>query len=342
MNGVELRERRWRVSCWAVLSAGTMGAVGGAASAQERTTIAPKWAPAEVRYIEITRDIEEHTRGSPLPSPAQTTYREIQTCRQVVEPADGDGGTMRLTFDRLMWKGDGITGGTVQFDTDVGEIVGAKDALGSILAAMVGKTFTIEFRPDLRIRSCRGMDAIRSAAAHRAIDATVFAAMEGELTDEAAALLWGETRLMLYPPRRVRPWDSWARELKVGHPYLGELKYDFGCSLDELTTREGRPVAVVRYQCLVTRSPDCKPGVQLSGVLTDQVDGTIEGEAVFDVQGGLFVEQKDEAHVKLTLRAEAVPPADPVTFTTDRTIRRTIRALTEDERARQRAEDRQP
>lgn len=325
----------------------TLGLLCGSAvparAENDKVLIVPRFVPNQVDYVELHQDIEQTNKGGRYGEQGQTTSsRRLRgMLRRVLSASASEGERLTFTFDRLALHSDNPRR-PVAFDSDAAADGDRSTPVASLFGAMLGESFTVSLDAQHRPRTCVGMTAVADKVLESVSDMFFFTQLQAEFTDEAAQLLWVDSSLAIYPNKAVGPGEKWNAVVKTHDLYLGDLTYAYECRLDRVETLDGRRSAIIVYGVDLRRPAGGKPGARQFGMLTEQVEGRVEGTATFDVERGLVVKQEE----KLDLSVRAVTDAPEVgktqEVTTQRKIRQTFAVLSEDARRAQKAANQTP
>jgi hypothetical protein len=288
-------------------------------------------------YIEIDQHTDEHRRGGPFGDEGRTTNtRDLRTCksewRSNRETDDSAGRRLQFTYDRLMLETQTFFG-QVKFDTDV-DLPDPEHALGSIFGLLLGKSMTLNLAPDLSAGSCEGMKTIYNAAEEVAVDMFMLAQLTDRLTDESARFLWGDALFVLHAVTPVETDDVRTRTLHHEDIYMGRLKYTY--DIMPYAARAGDAEIKVLYRANIRSVPGGTPPSRLFGMLITDVKGSLEGEALYDAARGAFTRMDETIRLDIKGLADGAKPGTTDDLSGTRTIKKTVRHMTPEERMAQR------
>ena len=325
-----------------VLVAAFLGCAWSAvAAAEDSVDLTPCWAPGEPMYVELVDKIESKSRGGP--GGGEETTRASERIRGVVRRieaiASPKGTRMTLTFDRMKHYSEGRRG-PMTFDSDADKLDDSSNVLAGIFGPMIGMSLTMDVDSSGRITAFKGMEAVYEKIEPTATGNFVFAGLQDDFTDESARVLWGDSRMVLYPYKTVKVGDTWTRTVRQFGVYLGDVVREYQCTLDRIGTEDGRPIAVVRYTAKIAQPPGAKRGARMFFMLLDRTSGDIEGTATFDVKKGEFVAQSETTRMIIDGSTSGPGPDETKPVHMETTTRQTLTLMTDADRKAQRAENR--
>ncbi len=290
----------------------------------------------EVVFVEISENAVDFTKGAMSGEDGKSTKTSYLSVvrREVPIWKRGKGGTLVLSFDRMMGDAETFMG-PVAFDTDTEDWHGSRNGLGSIFGPMLGKSILLKADGGGRILSASGMEDIFFEVQDHASSMFLFAQMESELTDDAVKYRWGDSIWAFYPDEGVRIGDTWTRTVRRNDVYLGQLEYRYRCSLDGVGLENERRMARIGYEAEIRLLDGAGRARRFNTLVTFQ-EGHIEGYAMYDLERGEIVNMSETERSTAIGESDGTQPGEVVPVEFKRTVERTMRILTADERRAQR------
>jgi hypothetical protein len=309
-----------------------------AAGTEETIDLRPKLAPGSVRYVELTQEIEQVSKGGRFGEEGQTV--KSSRTRGVLEKATQKSGgfELDLTFDRLRMETEARRG-RMTFDSDVDDPQDKENRLAPLLGPMLGTSFQLELDDKGQVRAARGMSKIFDKVEETAAGHPVLMQLYDEFTDEGARLTWGDARFLLYPPGPVKAGDTWTRTVRTPAIYLGNLEREYRCTLESIGSEGGRKTATVQYTADIRPAADLGHRSRMFLSLLTLKSGRVEGTAVFDVRDGQLIRQSDAVTLSIEGEETARGTEEKTVTRTESTTKQTLTVISESQRQEQKAEN---
>ncbi len=304
----------------------------GAGAAAEEIKLAPRFAPGDERYVEISSRVEIRTE-SPR-GPQETKVNRIVGWLVRTDRADRDGGQLSITFDRMLsevtlaWVGDE----PLKFDSDSpGE--DATPMLKELLGALIGASRTIEIDASGKAVKADGGEALAARLASAASENNFFLpSVRDSVSDERTRRTFNQGFVGYLPAKPVSVGDEWEAKIErdLAQP-SGVVTFTCRCKLEKLEKKDGRQIAIISYRS-ASHAPaegDEKPEGAIEEV-------SLSGTLRFDVAAGLPLDQQEEFKSKGSVERDG--PQGKVTLTTTASIGETTTWSTAAERRKDKQE----
>lgn len=322
-----------RASGWVALSvAAAMGLFATHATAQP-VLLKPGLTDGRTVYIELTDELEQ---SGGFRNAGRQTYGVVQ------KTAVSQGGKTKveLTYDRIAIATS--VPQAVDYDSDRKEQTGEAAQLDPVFSAMIGKTISIEIGADGRATGMSGHDKMLEAIDRRAGASAQWMSLRPMLTADVFRVQFWDKPHVLYPNKEVRPGDTWTCSLDAALPIVGLVKYQYDCTLKEVTRRpedSGPSAALVEFTGKIVMASE--PAAPLgSGPMKLRIEsGKMKGTALFDVKLGEFTTQMHETELVIagTLPSSA-PASQPDSLSITQKSKAVLRVLTPEQREKQKRE----
>lgn len=212
----------------------------------------------------------------------KTTFHFVQGMIEEVKGSTQEGLQLILTIDRYGFRGPKEIG---SFDTDL-DAQGQSEALGSILRAMVGSRLTLKLDKKFKIKSCKGTKDIVKKVEKKLEESQLWNMLfKNGVDDENYRAIWGESRFVLYPHKKVEVGDTWKNSYVEDDPQIGKIRSDYKMKLEQIETKGDSLQAIVSFSAAVSKVEGSEPADAKVRFKSGQVDGT----AIFDAKKGQFV-----------------------------------------------------
>lgn len=307
--------------------------------ADDSITIAPKFTPGNSHYLEITQELTNKSTGGRFGPEGRTVQGTgTRTVKWSVDSVSPDGlAKLRLTFDRLQ-RAMKNPRQPLAFDSDEGKPADASNPFSSMFNPMIGMPLTLEIEKSGAIKSCKGMNDVLDKIEDTVAGNQAFEQLRDEFGDDAARVLWGDARLALYSFKPVKVGDTWNRSFSFRSYTAGELLHDYECKLERLGERNGKKVAELSFKATIKRKPGSPPPPTVMGTVMEYERGDITGTAVYDIERGLVISEAEESTTIVNGTGGLGSSQANSTMRIERTMKQSARVMTEDDRAKQRAE----
>ncbi|MBN2563873.1 MAG: hypothetical protein JXQ75_23405 [Phycisphaerae bacterium] len=302
-------KNRTRTHSRFVLVASVIAMLPAIQAAGQSVMIKPKFKPGQTCYIERTGDVKQEIPGGQIAEHTTVLVdaRQIMGMIQEVQSVKDGETHLQLTFDRRAFVGKTARVGPISYDTDLKDEA-QNSAVAALFRPMMGTTVTLVLDKDYAAKSFSGMAAIVEKVEKDAAGNELWGMFMPGMTDEGYKSTWGHSRYVIYPNKEVKVGETWEKSYLQPDPQLGDLHYAYKVKLDSVSEKEGRRQASVSYQATVTKigEPKEREGAGFSfGFQSGQISGT----ATFDVELGQFVEQVQDASLKIEAKMSGGQPS---------------------------------
>jgi hypothetical protein len=268
----------------------------------------PVWKAAQASRYRITQTERTEMVVAGL-AEAQSSVTDVEAVVtwEVVEAAEGGGGTARMTLESMSMKILGADGKTRSVTASAADE--PLEPARQYIAALSGSPVTVQVAADGSIASVTGFEAIRAKAgqAGERIDEEFFR----ELARDLSALTGGQSS--------VASGTTWQHAHSSPHA-LGRVRYAYTDKLAGVERMAGIPVAVIERKAAVTFEPELPPRpADAPPIQVATRDASYESQLMFDLSRHELV----GAAMRQTLVLEIT------TTVGDRAITRTVREATE-------------
>lgn len=307
------------------------------AACQDVVWLGPKYEPGQSRYVEwsqMTVSRKADDRDAEPPKRFRQTWGVIET----VESVSSEGvARIRLVIDRIVNEFDG--GPMPQwFDSDVDGLRRCDHALAPLLRPMLRESMVIEIARDGTVKSFEGIDAITTKLSKLIEQSPDAAALREKLermkimlNDANGRVMWGESRVALFPFREVRPGDTWSRLMQQTFP-SGDIQYDITCRLEKLSWNDDRMLAHVSYEAVIGQ-PHVSPADSRMP-LARNFRGRSRGSAVLDVGAGQCLHEEESVMMEFDVSGGG-PESAGSAMTIRQKMESVTRTMTLEEREKQ-------
>jgi hypothetical protein len=305
------------------------------APAGDAVTIKRQFNPGEKVYIQQDSHIDQTIEMGP--TTMKMKMRQLYGVWEAVKKSGGGTTDVELTFDRALQTLESPMMGNMKYDSDDPDNEENVPTLANILQNVVGGTMTMNVGPDGKVIAFSGMDAIREKVASKAAANMFWQQMKHEYTDDGARKKWGEGPLLAYPNKEVGVGDEWESDQTSDVPQVGTLLIATTYRLKEITSRDGRKVAVIATDQTITRRADDDEDADA----TPRVQGSANGELVYDIERGRVTHRTSKDSLKIQMPmpgAPADPEGNKPMMKAGIEIDTTVDVLSEKDRARQKDE----
>ncbi len=315
-HSVTARARR------AALAAAVLAASAAAAPAQQKLSLAPRYAPGRYAVTADWRTTQTTTLAG-APQPPQHFAQTLDAELTVAPPGAGGRQVVRMQVRRIRHEGrDGPR--TLRYDS-AGPPADQPPDLARALGLLLNADIRLTVGGDGTVTAASGLDAIWDEAARRRLLTDAAAAqMKRRLGDAAvAAIFRGGAGLL--PGKAVVIGETWTREadLPVG---AGRLPYRAACTLDSVVERDGRRLARVTFTAeAALAGPADWTAAGVTARLTSFRIRQEDGELLFDVATGLVARTtyKQTANMDLTVTS---PDGQQLPLKINQLLRATVTA----------------
>jgi hypothetical protein len=281
----------------AAVTVAALLAVGSAPAGGQSILLQPKFEKGQKNYVErITSATQKRGRDS-------VQINGIFGVIEEVESAANDQTRFTLIIDRCGMSVGGAA--PVSFDTDLPD-AGQTKELAAIFRPRVGMKMTMVVDKNLKVKSFKGVKAIVKKLDKSAAGNLLWAKLRESVTAAEYKVMWGNSRLVLFPNKEVKVGDTWSGSFTQSDTRLGELKNEYSCKLDGVTEKDGAKEATVSYKVVVTKvgEPKKEGGHKFAFQSSES-----EGTAVFDSVRGCFVKinEKNSTTLDTEMRGRQVP-----------------------------------
>lgn len=307
----------------------------------------PRFQPGQEYYVEITKEIEQHTSGKKLFQELTAHRIEIECVRHKVDQVDPSGGaSLTLTIDRLALDNES-QGKASSCDTD-GPSAGEDLMSSCFMRPAIGQPMRMVLDGECQVTSFEGMDAIydrirRTVEAHpqRADLEQRLNQIKSYRNDPVARAIWGESPMSLYACKEVGVGDKWDRIIQRKDPAVGVIEITVRCKLKNLYSNpSGGQIAEIAYEAEIHGgfSPAQEAAEPELGMTVKDLKGNMVGLATFDASRGLVVEDTESGSLRFTVFVPRRPGEDEAqTLKIEQKVTATTRVLTPEERQAQRS-----
>ena len=309
------------------------------------------YAPGRVSYVESRMQLEQDMSGMPMP-PMKFYITQLYGIWEKVESTDEGKTKVVMTFDRAARSTEAPMMGDVEFDTDDPDYEEAAPQLGTVLRPMIGMAMTMEVDKDGKVVSFSGMDAINKKISEEAVASMHWAQMKEEFTDDRGMETWGTSPLLIYPNKKVKVGDTWNANFSMERHMVGTLVTDYQYKVDRIGMESGRKIVSIVVTGVVSKGADAEEAQKKDDDAAKEeakknepkveVNGTISGTALYDVELGRIVKRSSDSKIDIKIPLSKlmpnVPPSEePQIANFISTIKSTTLILTEKERNAQKA-----
>jgi len=164
---------------------------------------------------------------------------------------------------------------------------------------------------------------------------------------------WGTSPLLIYPNKKVKVGDTWNATFSMDRHMVGTIVNNYQYKVDRIGTENGRNIVSILVTGVVSKGADAeneqkkdddsaKDEVKKNEPKVE-VNGSISGTALYDVELGRIVKRSSDSKVDIKIPLSKlmpnVPPSEEPQFANFKsTIKSTTLILTEKERNAQKAE----
>ena len=265
----------------------------------------PKFEPGQKVYIEIDEQVKQTVHAEMMgPNPVEMFSRSLYGFYQEPLAASDEGARLKLTVDRRLMQFTHPSLGDMAFDTDAGQTPSPDNSISLIAAPFVGKALTMTVKGN-RVAKVEGFEALQSAIDASAKGDMFYQNVRRSIDEKALSKDLVESRLQIFPARKVSVGDTWTNTFTSDDAFLGKTVSEYKCKLDKLEQHDGHPLAYISYEATTRIAPGSEAPANPMGMTPTLKNMKTTGTVVFDVQRGLILSTRNGTSGTI----EMMPPA---------------------------------
>lgn len=264
------------------------------ALAAQQVDLRWKYQAGEQLVYRVTLEQEAAVPGQGTQSGTQ-----IQTMRWAVdEVAPSGDATVTVTTERMQINQVGPTG-SIDYDSETMSDSASPQA--AMFGAIVDMSYTLVIAPDGTVKEVRGLEGMIDEMVGEMSAETAGPARQqfSQMFNEESIRNMMQQSIQSFPTEPVGPSDTWETSYSMPVPMMGEITTTANFTLDDVVTREGRPVALISSTGSVAFG---EAEGQLAGMM-EMDDATVSSTLEFDVERGHILSGTTDTSMTMNVSA---------------------------------------
>ncbi len=249
---------------------------------------APAAKKSAVLRLKFRKDAKLRFRTRTEQVTSTEVFRQTQTIVQentwtVKEVAEDGTGTLEISFDHIKFESENPMAGKTTFDSKAEDAKEKrKDPRVAPLAAMLGKSFTMQMTPRAKVVKVTGFEAMMKDALE---GNPMWEMMKEIFSDESMAEKMQATACE-FPEGAVKVGDTWKHSGKMNLGLMGSLTISGTYTLKEVKESEKLRTARIGWEAALGSSSLKAPAGGGMGITFTLTSGKLSGEIVLDLGKG--------------------------------------------------------